>query len=166
MKNRLTIRMGALAVLPVLALTLAGCGSGAADVAGNEQSTVSEDAASDEVVVVVSTEPEGGFDSTAGWGHGTTPLIQSTLVEYTQDMRIADDLATDWEVSDDNITWTFHMRDDAYFTDGEPVLASDVVFTFKQAQESQSSLDAPNAHPTHALRIHCAYALFGWITCS
>ena len=141
MKNRLTRRFAALAVLPVLALTLAGCGDGKGGAEQSADVAVSGDAAADEVVVAITAEPEGGFDSTAGWGHGTTPLIQSTLVEYTQDMRIVNDLATDWEVSEDGITWTFDMRDDAYFTDGEPVLASDVVFTFKQAQESQSSLD-------------------------
>lgn len=142
MKNRLRTSIGVLAVLPVLALTLAGCGNGESTAKQSGEAAVAEEAAvDDEVVVAITAEPEGGFDSTAGWGHGTTPLIQSTLVEYTQDMQIVDDLATDWEVSEDNITWTFTMRDDAFFTDGEPVLASDVVFTFKQAQESQASLD-------------------------
>lgn len=141
MKTKLTSRLGVFAALPVLALAFAGCSSTPSAQSGSEPAIEEAAKAGNDVVVAINAEPEGGFDSTAGWGHGTTPLIQSTLVEYTQDMRIVEDLATDWEISEDNITWTFRMRDDAYFTDGEPVTASDVVFTFKQAQESQSSLD-------------------------
>lgn len=95
----------------------------------------------DEVVVAISSEPADGFDPTVGWGHGSTPLVQSTLVEYTQDMRIVNDLATDYTVSEDGITWVFTLREDAFYTDGEPVKASDVAFTFNTARNSQSSLD-------------------------
>jgi peptide/nickel transport system substrate-binding protein len=94
-----------------------------------------------EVIIAISEEPSGGFDPTVGWGHGTTPLIQSTLVEYTQDMRIACDLATEYVVSEDGLTWTFTLREDAFFTDGEQLTAADVVFTFDRAKNSQSSLD-------------------------
>lgn len=100
-----------------------------------------DNGAKTEVIVAVGSEPSNGFDPTVGWGHGNTPLIQSTLVEYTQDMRIVNDLATDYEISADGLTWTFTLRDDAFFTDGEPVKASDVVFTFQTAKDSQSSLD-------------------------
>lgn len=94
----------------------------------------------DQVVVSISSEPES-LDPCKGWGHGTTPLIQSTLVEYNQDMSFANDLATDYNLSEDGLTWTFHLRKDVKFTDGKPLTASDVVFTFKTAQDSQSSLD-------------------------
>lgn len=95
----------------------------------------------DEVIIAISSEPESGFDPTVDWGHGTTPLIQSTLVEYTQDMRIVNDLAADYTISEDGLVWTFTMREDAFFTDGEPVTAADAAFTFNTAKESQSSLD-------------------------
>ena len=38
-------------------------------------------------------------------------------------------LATSWEISEDNRTYTFTLRDDATFSDGEPVTADDVEFT-------------------------------------
>ncbi len=92
------------------------------------------------VVIAISTEPTS-LDPCLGWGHGATPLVQSTLVEYKQDMSFTNDLAVDYSLSDDGLTWTFNIRDDVKFTDGKPLTASDVVFTFNTAKTSQSSLD-------------------------
>lgn len=92
------------------------------------------------VIVSISSEPSS-LDPCQGWGHGTTPLVQSTLVEYKQDMSFANDLATEYSLSPDGMTWTFQLRDDVKFTDGEALTASDVAFTFNTAKESQSSLD-------------------------
>ncbi len=39
-------------------------------------------------------------------------------------------LAEDWSVSEDGLTYLFTLRDDAFFSDGTPVTASDVAFTF------------------------------------
>ena len=94
----------------------------------------------DQVIISISGEPST-LDPCKGWGHGTTPLVQSSLVEYNQDMTFSYDLATEYHLSDDGLTWTFKLRRDAKFTDGEPVKASDVVFTFETAKNSQSSLD-------------------------
>lgn len=94
----------------------------------------------DEVIISISSEPSS-LDPTRGWGHGTTPLVQSTLIEYRQDMTFVNDLATDYSLSKDGITYTFTIRDDAKFTDGETVKASDVVFTFETAKAGQSGID-------------------------
>lgn len=93
-----------------------------------------------EVIVSISSEPST-LDPCQGWGHGTTTLVQSTLVEYRQDMTFQNDLATGYTLSPDGLTWTFTLRDDVKFTDGEPLTASDVAFTFETAKSSQSSLD-------------------------
>ena len=94
----------------------------------------------DEVVISISSEPDS-LDPCQGWGHGTTPLVQSTLVAYDYDMAFVNDLATNYTLSGDGLTWTFTLRDDAKFTDGQPVTAQDVAFTFNTAKKSQSSLD-------------------------
>lgn len=98
-------------------------------------------AARTDAIIAIEAEPVGGFDPTQGWGHGTTPLIQSTLVAHDADMAIVKDLATDYEIGADGLTLTFTLRTDARFTDGQPVTASDVVFTFKTAAGRQTSLD-------------------------
>ena len=94
----------------------------------------------DTVVVAIESEPST-LDPTQGWGHGSTPLVQSTLIRYNYDMSFVNDLATDHTVDDTGTVWTFTLRDDAFFTDGEPVKASDVVFTFETARAAQASID-------------------------
>lgn len=96
------------------------------------------------VTVAISSEPENGFDPTQGWGHGVTPLIQSTLLEYTSNMEIVNDLANNYTVSNDGLIWTFNLRTDAKYSDGNPVLATDVEYTFNTAKKSQSTLDLHN----------------------
>ena len=40
-------------------------------------------------------------------------------------------LAKSWEVSPDGVTWTFHLRKGAAFSDGHPITAEDVLFSFE-----------------------------------
>jgi ABC-type transport system substrate-binding protein len=39
-------------------------------------------------------------------------------------------LAESWEVSDDQLTWTFTLRQDAKFSDGSPITANEVAWSF------------------------------------
>lgn len=41
-------------------------------------------------------------------------------------------LATGHEVSEDRLTWTFHLRDDVLFHDGTPMTAADVVYSMER----------------------------------
>ena len=51
------------------------------------------------------------------------------------------DLATDWRLSQDRLTWTVTIRRDAKFSDGTPVTARDVAFTFNTAKTSAGAVD-------------------------
>ncbi len=140
-----------LAVTSLSALTLMGvlAGCGEATDPGSASTTISSvsgmqtAAKKDSVVVALGSggEPTGLDPCTSSWGHGTAPLIQSTLVEYTTDKQIRKDLASDYNMSSDGLVWTFHIRDDAKFTDGKQLTAKDVAFTFETAKQAQSSLD-------------------------
>lgn len=100
----------------------------------------------DEVIVTmpVTSEPEAGFDPAYGWGAGEhvhEPLIQSTLTVTNTDLSIGMDLATDYSVSEDGLIWTVKIRDDVKFTDGEPLTAEDVAFTYNNCRENSSVND-------------------------
>lgn len=102
--------------------------------------------AKDSVIVTMpsTSEPEAGFDPVYGWGAGEhvhEPLIQSTLTTTTADLKIGKDLATDYSVSEDGLTWTVTIRNDAKFTDGEPLTASDVAFTYNLCVQNSSVND-------------------------
>jgi peptide/nickel transport system substrate-binding protein len=65
-------------------------------------------------------------------------LIFAGLVRLGPGTTYQADLADSWTTSDDGRTWTFHIRDDAVWQDGEPVTADDVVYTV-------SALKSPDA---------------------
>ena len=117
-------------------LLLGGCSSKQAE---NSQSEEKE--AKKELVLALGSEPEGGFDPINGWGRYGSPLFQSTLLKRDQDMNIINDLATGYEVSEDGLTWTVNIREDAKFSDGQPLTSEDVVFTFEKLMESSSTVD-------------------------
>lgn len=114
-----------------------------------EENTAGETASSEEkdsVIVVMgpNSEPEAGFDPAYGWGAGEhvhEPLIQSTLTVTEADLTIGYDLATDMAVSEDGLTWTVTIRDDVKFTDGEPLTAEDVAFTYNTLRDTSSVND-------------------------
>ena len=87
-----------------------------------------------QVILTMTTgsEPATGFDPLVSWGcgeHVHEPLIQSTLITTDINLEFQNDLATSYECSEDGLTWTFTIRDDVKFTDGEPLTARDVAFT-------------------------------------
>lgn len=61
--------------------------------------------------------------------------IFNGLVKLDYDFNPVPDLATDWEVSDDGLLYTFNLDPDASWHDGEPVTADDVVFTIDVLSE-------------------------------
>ncbi|WP_280770631.1 ABC transporter substrate-binding protein [Salipaludibacillus daqingensis] len=59
-------------------------------------------------------------------------VLFSGLTKPGLDLVPEGDLAEDWETSDDQLEWTFHLRDDVLWHDGEPFTAEDVAFTFNE----------------------------------
>src|SRR5690625_2955854 len=51
-------------------------------------------------------------------------------------------LAEEWETSEDELTWTYHLRDDATWSDGEPVTAEDVEWTFNSMMTDPAAAEA------------------------
>ena len=131
------VKMAGLASAAGIAgMSLAGCGS-------NQESKGASDTPS-KVVVAMSTssEPAAGFDPCIAWGcgeHVHEPLIQSTLITTDINLEFVNDLATEYSCSDDGLIWTFKIRDDVKFTDGEPLTAKDVAFTINTINESKKS---------------------------
>lgn len=98
----------------------------------------------DQVIIAMNTgsEPAAGFNPLVSWGcgeHVHEPLIQSTLITTTASMGFENDLATSYSCSEDGMEWTFTIRDDVRFTDGEPLTAHDVAFTLNGIKGSEGS---------------------------
>lgn len=71
----------------------------------------------------------------------------NTLVEIDPHLNIVPSLAKSWEVSEDHLTWTFHLRTDVYFHDdpafpkgkGRKLTASDVVYSFYRITDKETA---------------------------
>lgn len=105
----------------------------------------------DALTLAIGGEPETGFDPVLGWGAYGNPLFQSTLLRRDAALEIQPDLATDWQLSDDRKTWTITLRDDVRFSDGTPLTARDVAFTFNTAKAAAGAVDLEVMEQAEAL---------------
>ena len=92
----------------------------------------------DEIVIGFTSVPKH-FDPLQGASAST--LLFSALVRTDADMKVIPDLAESYEISSDGKLYTFKIRSDIKFSDGEPVKASDVVFSYRSIMENATSID-------------------------
>ena len=139
---KLKKNMARLLSLVLLMGTLAGCSNTSSSDSDNKtKSAVEQRKENNELVVAVGAEPEAGFDAITG-GHGSiTKVFFSTLMKRDKELGWENDLATNYKVSDDKLTWTVTIRDDVKFTDGEKLTAEDVAFTYETTKKSSTEVD-------------------------
>ena len=68
--------------------------------------------------------------------HDLTSLVYSGLMKSSENNTLTVDLAKNYDISSDGLTYTFTLRDDVYFHDGERLTADDVEFTINKIQDS------------------------------
>lgn len=92
-------------------------------------------AAANEITIVreVDSNNYDPHKSTARAAAEVLFMIGDTLVTLEPDMQtIAPGLAERWEVSDDGLVYTFHLKDGVQFCDGKQMTADDVVFSLNR----------------------------------
>jgi peptide/nickel transport system substrate-binding protein len=58
-------------------------------------------------------------------------LMYDSMTNYSmKDMQPEPALGTKWESSEDGLTWTFTIRDDVTWSDGKPLTAQDIAYTY------------------------------------
>ena len=60
-------------------------------------------------------------------------LVDASLIHISTNDQVEPDLASHWTVSKDGKTYTFYIRPNARFANGDPVTASDVKFSLERA---------------------------------
>lgn len=69
------------------------------------------------------------------------------LTVYSQkDQTPQASLAESWETSEDKLTWTFHLRKDVKWSDGEPLTAEDPAFTFNKMLTDEAAATANGSY--------------------
>ncbi|MDL2273990.1 ABC transporter substrate-binding protein [Oscillospiraceae bacterium OttesenSCG-928-G22] len=95
----------------------------------------------DEIVIQMSGEITN-FDPAYLSGVDTSRigyLIFDHLVRYDHDGNIVPRLAESWEPNADGTEWTFHLRSDALWHDGTPVLASEVKYNYDRIRDPETA---------------------------
>lgn len=75
--------------------------------------------------------------------------IYDTLVEPDENGRIVPALAESWQISPDDLTWTFHLRHGVQFHNGQPFTSKDVKATIER--ELDPKIASPNASDFNAI---------------
>ena len=132
-------RLAAAAVVGSLALTACSAGSGGGQAEPGPEKT--------SVTVALTGEPVNlDFTTTAGAAipQALMSNVYEGLVEIDQEGNIQPLLAESWELSDDNRTYTFKLREGVIFSNGEAFTAEDVKFSLERVQSDAwvSSLKA------------------------
>ena len=146
MRKRKAVRATAAALAAMMVLTACGGGGGngtTAAAGGDTGSTTAaggDAAASGEVgktdIIfamgsdIVTLDPAGQQDTTTSVA---IKHIYSTLLDIDDDGNLVPDLAESYELVSDT-DFVFKLREDAVWSDGTPVTANDVKFTFDRAK--------------------------------
>ncbi|AQA04750.1 ABC transporter substrate-binding protein [Mycobacterium sp. MS1601] len=107
------------------ALLMAGCSTGQrvdlGDGAGN-------------LIAAIAGEPDqlDPHKTSAYFSFEVLENVYDTLVEPDANLVMQPALAQSWQVSPDQLTWTFRLRPGARFHDGSPLTADDVVFSYRR----------------------------------
>ena len=67
-----------------------------------------------------------------------TTLIYSGLMRVSENSQLAPDLAESYEISNDGLCYTFNLKPNLEWSDGQPLNADDVVFTIDLIKNNQT----------------------------
>lgn len=131
MKQKSFLKNGIVFLL-IMALVigmLVGCG-------GNE--TAKED--SDNVSVYVGgTIFDESLDPVKGAMSYGYSFTNNALTKVSPESKYVGDLAKDWKISEDALTYTFNLREGVKFHDGSDFTAEDVAFTYETVKKNQGN---------------------------
>jgi oligopeptide transport system substrate-binding protein len=155
-----------LALLAVFALLLAACGSTATQAPASESAAASAESAAPSESAAASESPSGpanlAADQVLRMDLGGEPptldpnmaqdstsiailrAITRPLTYFDKDLNIVPALAKSWDISADAKTITFHLQDGAKYSNGEPIVAGDLVYSWKRLLDPRTA--APYAY--------------------
>lgn len=94
-----------------------------------------------DLVIGIQLEPpvlDPTINAAAAIGEVTYDNVFEGLTRIEEDGSVVPALATDWSVSDDGLTYVFHLRQGVTFHDGTTFDADDVAFTFGRLLAAES----------------------------
>jgi peptide/nickel transport system substrate-binding protein len=124
--------------LLALGLAAAGCGASNGTSNGGGGTSGGGTTATDNTLVIANAVKVDTLDPEANSVNESIWLDQNLYSRLLQPNStgtgLLPDLATSWTIAKNGLTYTFHLRTDAKFSDGTPVTASDVVYSIDRAR--------------------------------
>ncbi|MGE7612769.1 ABC transporter substrate-binding protein [Paenibacillus sp. FSL R5-0744] len=121
-----------------------------------------------DTIIVGLTDPSGAFTpyfQQSGYDGNVSSLLYASLVTVDDKGVPTPELAESWDVSDDQLTYTFHLRKDLKFSDGSPLTADDVAFTwtiqYDKSYDGSSQLPSLNVKGGKAYKEGTSTAIEG-----
>ena len=142
-----------LALLLVLALLLAACGGNTdngEEVEEETETNVEEemeeeagkvDDGKNEIIFVLSNEPDG-IDPSITSNSFASPFLVNCfegLVTYNSNNEVVPGLAESWDVSEDGMTYTFHLRKGLKWSDGTDLTSEDFKYTMLRVLDPKTT---------------------------
>lgn len=124
-------RASSLIMAGLLLLTMAACGSNPVQ--------------ADKVFANYGIETElSSMDAQVVTDGTSFTIIENTtegLTQFDKNSVIVPAIAESWEISEDGMTYTFHLRKDAKWSNGTPVTANDFIFAWKRLADPATASD-------------------------
>jgi peptide/nickel transport system substrate-binding protein len=133
-------RWSAVGLIASVIFALVACSTG-------EKVDLGDDAAG-RLIAAIAGEPDqlDPNKTSAYFSFEVLENVYDTLVEPDANLQMRPALAESWDVSPDQLVWTFHLRQGVTFHDGSPLTADDVVFTYRRIiDEELSNVDKLSA---------------------
>lgn len=95
-------------------------------------------ASGDKILRTNNASEPGSLDPALAQGTHESWVLNHTfegLMKLDEDGMVVPGMAESYELADDDVTYTFKIRDDVKWSDGEPVTAHDFEFAWKRALE-------------------------------
>nr|MCR5099499.1 peptide ABC transporter substrate-binding protein [Lachnospiraceae bacterium] len=131
-----------LVLASVMAIGLMACGGGstgastdgAAD-GGSDAATEATGGSGSDLNIMLETPVESldPQEATDGTSFEVIADFTDGLMQMDEDGQAVNAIAESYELSDDDLTWTFKLREDAVWSNGTPVTAADFVFGWQRA---------------------------------
>ena len=129
-------RSAALATAAAGALILTSCSSGESVDLGGGSGTPAQGAV---LRAAIGGEPDqlDPHRTSSYFSFQVLENVFDTLVEPDENLEMQPALAESWTVSDDQLTWTFELRDGVTFHDGRDFTADDVVYSYDRIVDEE-----------------------------
>ncbi|WP_448808855.1 ABC transporter substrate-binding protein [Agromyces bauzanensis] len=126
--------LAAVGLAAAVALTITGCTS-------PEPAPTDEGAAGGSLVIGVTSDPDTLFPWKATQFQAVNVLqnLYGTLTEFDADLNVVPGLAESWDVSEDGLTVTFHLREGVTFADGSTFGSEDVKFSLDAIKDEATA---------------------------